>query len=197
MSDAIDNINKRVSGITGGTVSGAVVLTDEEVKKLIPLLEAQTGKKFKSIDVARTLLQDTKYVGLNSVGIASKITADTISTGLGAAEYGTKVNKQVNEYDPDVLKTLVDQSYQAALGRNATDDEKALRLAEINKQIAMGTKTTTTTFKGGSTTKVAPGFSQERASTEIAAKAIAESPADLESKNQIDFHDWLLKNMGN
>jgi hypothetical protein len=192
---AQQRMDRRAKGLLPAGGGGLVVLTDAEIKDLVPLLEAQSGKKFKSIDAARTALQDTKYRGLNSTGIASKITADTIAGG-GLDKYGTTVNKQTNKYDPDVLNALVDQTYQATLGRNATDDEKKLRLDEINKQIAMGTKTTTTTFKGGSTTSVEPGFSQDRAGLEIAAKAKAEAPGDLETMNQINFHDFILKNMG-
>jgi len=198
---ANNNIPLGQTGMTS-TNNLANSYTKEQLAVLGPLMkDLGVSVNLKDYEAIRNTLA-INFAGVQGtfeeVVTALKDRMTSASGGAGAAsKYGTSTNKQINEYDPDVLKSLVDQSYQAALGRNATDDEKALRLAEISKQIAMGTTTTTTTFKGGSTTKVAPGFSQERAATEIMAKAEKEAPADLESKNQIDFHDWLLKNMGN
>jgi len=116
--------------------------------------------------------------------------------GDGTGKYKTTVNTSIGKYDEDVLKSLVDQSYQATVGRNATKDEKRIRLEEIQKLIDAGTKTTTTTFKGGSTTVSEPGFSQDRAQAEIAKAIKKEAPEDVETMNQIKFHDFILKNMG-
>lgn len=169
----------------------------EQLLTIGKLMSKLNGKKYRDYDVIKTDLQ-TNYPALStSFSKTVDILTDRLIPGSGSSgKYGTSVNTSVANYDPDVLGALVDQTYQATLGRLANKDEKRLRLAEIQKQIEAGTKTTTTTFKGGSKTITQPGFSQERAGIEIAAAAKAEAPQDLESMNQIKFHDFLLKNMG-
>lgn len=169
----------------------------EELQVLGKIITKLTGKKFKDYEAVKTALV-TDFAGVegdfNEVvdSLTSRIMPGAGETG----KYGTSVNTSVANYDPDVLTALVDQTYQATLGRLATKDEKKLRLAEIQKQIEAGTKTTTTTFKGGSKTVTQPGFSQERAGIEIAEAAKKEAPEDLESMNQINFQNFILKNMG-
>lgn len=179
------------------TMNLANSYTNEELQVLGKILTKLTGKKFKDYQTVRTELA-TNYAGVEGDfnQVVDALT-DRIMPGSGeTGKYGTSVNTSVANYDPDVLGALVDQTYQATLGRLANKDEKKLRLAEIQKQIEAGTKTTTTTFKGGSKTVSQPGFSQERAGIEIAEAAKKEAPQDLESMNQINFHNFILKNMG-
>jgi hypothetical protein len=179
------------------TYNLANTYTNEELQVLGKIITKLNGKKFKDYEAVKTALV-TEFPGVegdfNQVvdALTSRIMPGAGDTG----KYGTSVNTSVANYDPDVLGALVDQTYQATLGRLANKDEKKLRLAEIQKQIEAGTKTTTTTFKGGSKTVSQPGFSQERAGIEIAEAAKAESPGDLESMNQINFQNFILKNMG-
>lgn len=189
-----------VLGQSGYTVTNNLAnsYTNDQLVALGKVMTKLGLPKFKDYQAIRTALV-TNFAGVEG-DFNQVLTAlnERVIPGadITAGKYGSSTNINVGKYDPDVLNALVDQTYQATLGRNATEDEKALRLAEINKQIAAGTKTTTTTFQGGSKTVSEPGFSQERASLEIAAKAKAESPGDLETMNQINFHDWILKNMG-
>jgi hypothetical protein len=179
------------------TMNLANSYTNEELQVLGKILTKLSGKKFKDYQTVRTELA-TNYAGIEGDfnQVVDALT-DRIMPGAGDADkYGTSVNTSVANYDPDVLGALIDQTYQATLGRLANKDEKKLRLAEIQKQIQAGTKTTTTTFKGGSKTVTQPGFSQERAGIEIAEAAKAEAPEDLESMNQINFQNFILKNMG-
>lgn len=190
---AIDNLNAKLDGIIKG--SGLKSLTDAEVRELIPLAQQyKGGSKFTNITDARTFLTSSQFIGKSASEINSIMTQGL--TGAGVEEYGTKVNTRVSAQDPDVLMKLVDQTYQATLGRNATKDEQKVRLQELQKMINVGTKTTTTTFKGGSTTKDTVGFSGERAQAEMATAIEKEAPGDLEDKRQIDFHNFILKNMG-
>jgi hypothetical protein len=171
--------------------------TKEELEVLGKVLTKLTGKKFKDYQrVDEILLNDYPEIQGDFNQVIDTLTSRIMPGAGETAKYGTSVNTSVANYDPDVLGALVDQTYQATLGRLANKDEKKLRLAEIQKQIEAGTKTTTTTFKGGSKTVTQPGFSQERAGIEIAEAAKAEAPEDLESMNQINFHNFILKNMG-
>lgn len=174
----------------------ASTYTKEELEVLGKIITKLTGKKFKDYEAVKTALV-TDFAGVEGDfnQVVDSLTS-RIMPGSETSKYGTSVNTSVANYDPDVLTALVDQTYQATLGRLATKDEKQLRLAEIQKQIEAGTKTTTTTFKGGSKTVSQPGFSQERAGIEIAEAAKREAPKDLESMNQINFHNFILKNMG-
>ena len=189
-----------VLGQSGNTVTSNLAnsYTNEQLVALGKVMTKLGLPKFKDYEAIKTaLVQNFAGIEGDFNQVLTALTERVIpGSDTTAGKYGTSVNTNVSKYDPDVLNALVDQTYQATLGRNATEDEKVLRLAEINKQIAAGTKTTTTTFKGGSTTTSQPGFSQERAGIEIAAKAKAEAPGDLETMNQINFHDWVLKNMG-
>lgn len=171
--------------------------TKEELQVLGKVITKLTGKKYKDYEAVKTALV-TDFAGVEGDfnEVVDALTSRIMPGAGDTSKYGTSVNTSVANYDPDVLGALVDQTYQATLGRLANKDEKKLRLAEIQKQIEAGTKTTTTTFKGGSKTVTQPGFSQERAGIEIAEAAKAEAPQDLESMNQINFHNFILKNMG-
>lgn len=189
----MENFTTKLKGANKG--NGITLLTDDEVRGLIPLAQKyKGGPKFKNMTDAKTYFLSSQFLNKSALEVSSLMTGGLL--GDGEEEYGTKVNTRVSAQDPDVLMKLVDQTYQATLGRNATKDEQKVRLQELQKMIDAGTKTTTTTFKGGSTTKDTIGFSGERAQAEMATAIKQEAPGDLEDKRQLDFHNFILKNMG-
>lgn len=190
LGDALSRINARLEGY-----APSHILTDDEIRSLIPLLEKYNGEKIRKLTRAREILADTRYISLTATQIQDKILADLVDS-VDSSDYGTKVNTVVSKYDPDVLGALVDQVYQAVVGRFANKGEKKLRVAELQKYIDAGTRTTITSYEGGSKTVSEPGFSKELATTKIEAAIKKEAPEDLESMNQIRFHDFIIKNMG-
>lgn len=214
-SGAIASITSKLSAMgisVSPSVTAQVNLVDsfkpEQLSVIYKMLKVRGFTPKKSIEDIRAILNDTPVM----ISIASRSTDFSsfvnnlerdLPPGFGGDE-GAAANvpsRTISEQRPEVLEKLVDTIYKNALGRAASKEEKAARLAEAQAEIAKGTVTTTKQVKNPQTgklenvTTVTPGFSQTsfEAKTEEALKTL--NPDDFDRKKRIDFSSWISQNV--
>lgn len=212
---AIASIGSKLSA-KGYTVSPNVIeqvgLIDsfkpDQLSVIYKMLKVRGFSPKKSIEDVRAILNENPIM----IAIAGRSTdfssfvnnlESDLLPGFGGDE-GAAANvpsRTISEQRPEVLEKLVDTIYKNALGRAASKEEKAARLAEAQAEIAKGTVTTTKQVKNAQTgqlenvTTVTPGFSQTsfEAKTEEALKTL--NPDDFDRKKRIDFSSWISQNV--
>lgn len=154
--------------------------------------QISTGMKVKDIlvsDFATTLAGSKTYNDfVNTVSV-------DVLTGLNTDARANVPTQTIQKYDPVVLGKLIDNIYQATLGEPASEEQKALRLAELEGMINTGTTTTTKKVGGKNVVTVTPGFSQERATANIEEQLKLMNPDEFDRKKRIDFQGWLSQNV--
>lgn len=154
--------------------------------------QISTGMKVKDIlisDFGTTLSASKTYNDFTN-----SIAADVLS-GLNTDATANVPTQTIQKYDPIVLEKLIDNIYQETLGEPATPEQKAIRMAELNKMIETGTTTTSKIVGGKRVTTATPGFSQERATATIEEQLKLMNPDEFDRKKRIDFQGWLSQNV--
>lgn len=154
--------------------------------------QISTGMKVKDIlisDFGTTLSASKTYNDFTN-----SIATDVLS-GLNTDATANVPTQTIQKYDPIVLEKLIDNIYQETLGEPATPEQKAIRMAELNKMIETGTTTTSKIVGGKRVTTATPGFSQERATATIEEQLKVMNPDEFDRKKRIDFQGWLSQNV--
>lgn len=215
----MDRINNKL-----GNTAGYDVKIDPKVMSGIDKNDRYTpaeilalGKILKKFDypVKKTaasilaLFSSGQYPELTAAQEKNKTAADLIADLNSQYLFGLDTDKpkapdttrQVYNYEPEQIKALIDDVYVTTLGRNATDEEKELKYAVLQKQIQQGTTTTSKVVKNATTGKMetlvtsTPAFSQEAAKTSIEEELKKANPDDFDRKSRIDFASFLTKNV--
>jgi hypothetical protein len=104
---------------------------------------------------------------------------------------GPQVSKDIQQYDKNVLSSLVEAIYMKTAMRKPTAEELAARLAEVDKVIQAGVTTTT---KGTTTTRT-PSVSLTGLEEAVTKKVKATAPEGVETAKSIQFQDWMTQQM--
>ena len=215
----MDRINNKLGNTPGYTVKvdpNAMSGIDQNDKYSDAEILA-LGKILKKLDypVKKTkasvlmLFASGQYPELTELQARNKTGVDLITALTSQYLPGLDTDKpkapdttrQVYNYEPEQIKALIDDVYVTTLGRNATDEEKELKYAVLQKQIEQGTTTTSKVVKNASTGKMetlvtsTPAFSQEAAKTSIEEELKKANPDDFDRKSRIDFASFLTKNV--
>lgn len=200
----ISNIANRVAGLgvvlsqdpaqilSGGTLFDT--FNKSQMAEIVKLL-SKFGYTAKTKDQAKQTLESYfSDIFNNSKTFSSLITGLQGEYIPGLDSTGPSVTQTIANYDPAVLKKLVENTYQSTIGRNPTEAESQKWMTEINKMIQTGT-TTTSKKVGGKTVSVStPGFSQERATTKISEGIKTANAPEFQQQQSMNFMDWLSKN---
>jgi hypothetical protein len=104
---------------------------------------------------------------------------------------GPQVSKDIQQYDKNVLSSLVEAVYMKTAMRKPTAEELTARLAEVDKVIQAGVTTTT---KGTTTTRT-PSVSLTGLEEAVTKKVKATAPEGVETTKSIQFQDWMTQQM--
>jgi hypothetical protein len=104
---------------------------------------------------------------------------------------GPQVSKDIQQYDKNVLSSLVEAVYMKSAMRKPTAEELTARLAEVDKIIQAGVTTTT---KGTTTTRT-PSVSLTGLEEAVTKKVKATAPEGVETTKSIQFQDWMTQQM--
>ena len=200
----ISNIAKRVAGLgvilsqgPAQILSGGTLF--DTFNKSQQTAIAQLLSKFNYAATTKGQAKASLETYFSSIFNSAKSFSE-LMTGLqgeyiaGIDSTGPSVTQTIANYDPAVLKKLVENTYQSTIGRNPTEAESQKWMTEINKMIQAGT-TTTSKKVGGKTVSVStPGFSQERATTKISEGIKTTNAPEFQQQQSMNFMDWLSKN---
>ena len=104
---------------------------------------------------------------------------------------GPQVSKDIQQYDKNILSSLVEAVYMKSAMRKPTAEELTARLAEVDKIIQAGVTTTT---KGTTTTRT-PSVSLTGLEEAVTKKVKATAPEGVETTKSIQFQDWMTQQM--
>jgi hypothetical protein len=104
---------------------------------------------------------------------------------------GPQVSKDIQQYDKNILSSLVEGVYMKTAMRKPTAEELAERLAEMDKVIQAGVTTTT---KGTTTTRT-PSVSLTGLEEAVTKKVKKTAPEGVATAKGIQFHDWMAQQM--
>lgn len=104
---------------------------------------------------------------------------------------GPQVSKDIQQYDKNILSSLVENVYMKTAMRKPTAEELTARLAEMDKVIQAGVTTTT---KGNVTTRT-PSVSLTGLEEAVTKKVKTTAPEGVETTKSIQFQDWMTQQM--
>ena len=180
----------------------------EQLSVIYKMLKVRGFSPKKSIEDVRTILNDNPVM----IAIAGRSTdfssfvnnlESDLLPGFGGDE-GAAANvpsRTITEQNPEILAKIVDTVYKNGIGRPASQEEKAARIAEAQAEIAKGTVTTTKQVKNPETgklenvTTVTPGFSQTSFEAKIAENLKTLNPDEFDLKKRIDFSSFISQNV--
>lgn len=156
-------------------------------------------KKFKHPSETDSELKDNLSLYFNN--IFTSATSFTDMLNQLQAEYipsldstGPSITQSITNYDDSVLNKLIDSIYTDTLGRKPNQFELEAKRTELKKMIKAGTITKTEKIGGKTVVTTTPGYSQERATTQIGQELQKENAPEYQQQQSIDFMDWLSKN---
>lgn len=121
----------------------------------------------------------------------------SLDTSAGGNNLPTR---QIYQYSDDDIKTIVDESYMNSVGRKATPEEVAARLASVRTDLSVGTLTTTKKIKNPKTGVLETVVKQEAGPTKtsiqtgLEADIKAAAPQEVDIKQRGEFANWLSQN---
>lgn len=182
-------------------------LTDSQLTSIALLLKKRGVSLSKSkADVKRFLLQDETMVNL--IGAAGENYGNLIKNmqqdympGLEKPDAAVLPSRSIYQYSEEDVKSTINESYQAALGRNATDVELDARLEKVRASLTTGTLSTTKKVKNPKTgvlenvTTQTPGASKTDVQATLQGQLEQLHPEEADRTARIDFSSWLSKNV--
>ena len=109
---------------------------------------------------------------------------------------GPSVSIQKYLFQPEEIKSLIDDTLRGVLNRKATESESKEFYTAIQKMIDAGTVTTTKKVGGKTITEIKPGYSKEKAQALITESVKTNSPQDYQEAQSLGFADFLGKLKG-
>lgn len=201
-SSYINNINSRLAAnnitVTGGetiTASDAWIksLTKTQQRELAAVFK-KMGKNVKDTKTLATLLIDYPEVtGSKDYLTGYQTLAGMVIPGTGTG--GPSVTQTVTQYDDNYLKSVGNSIAQDFLGRNLSTDELNKIMPKLQAIVNKGTTTTSKKVGGKNVVTTTPGFSQAKAEDVIQTELRLGASQDLQTKQYIDFADFISKNM--
>lgn len=201
-SSYINNINSRLAAnnitVTGGetiTASDAWIksLTKTQQRELAAVFKLM-GKNVKDTKTLATLLVDYPEVtGSKDYLTGYQTLAGMVIPGTGTG--GPSVTQTVTQYDDNYLKSVGNSIAQDFLGRNLSTDELNKIMPKLQSIVNKGTTTTSKKVGGKNVVTTTPGFSQAKAEDVIQTELRLGASQDLQTKQYIDFADFISKNM--
>lgn len=132
--------------------------------------------------------------------LISLLGEDTLP-GLTKSGTGTTIpTRQIYQYSDDDIRTIVDESYMNSVGRKATPEEFAARLASVRTDLSVGTLTTTKKIKNPKTGALENVVTQEAGPTKtsiqtgLETEIKAAAPEEVDIKQRGEFASWLSQN---
>lgn len=109
--------------------------------------------------------------------------------------------RQVYNYTPDEIASLINKSAESVLGRTISEADKSEDWYQdinnaISKMISKGTVTKVETKGGEKVVTQTPGFSTEKAAATIESKLREAAPQDVARKERTDFASFLFGRIG-
>ena len=112
----------------------------------------------------------------------------------GLDSSGPSVSQTITEYSDDVLNKLIENVYTSTIGKKPNPYELDSKRRELRKMIEEGTVTKTEKIGGKTVTRTTPGFSQERATTQLTSEIQKENAPAYQQQQSFNFMNWLSKN---
>ena len=109
-------------------------------------------------------------------------------------------SRQIYQYRDEDLDVIVNDAYQAAIGRKAEPEELAVRRQSVRKQLEMGTVSVTKKVKNPKTgqlenvTTQTPGASKTEIQSDIESELAKMNPDEADRRKRIGFSEWISKN---
>ena len=109
-------------------------------------------------------------------------------------------SRQIYQYRDEDLDVIVNDAYQAAIGRKAEPEELAVRRQSVRKQLEVGTVSVTKKVKNPKTGKLenvttqTPAASKTEVQSDIESELTKMNPDEVDRKKRIDFSSWLSQN---
>lgn len=197
----IDTINSRLAsaGINipaGGQISAS----DAWVQSLSKAQQSELAAVFKKMGrnvrdsktLATLLLEYPEVTSAADYLSGYKALTDMIIPGAAG---GPSVTQTITQYDDKYLQGVGNSIAQDFLGRDLSKDELSKIMPKLKDIVNKGTTTTSKKVGGKSVVTTTPGFSQAKAEGVIQAELRKTAAPDLETKQYIDFADFISKNM--
>ena len=178
--------------LAGGTLFDTFSTAQKNV--LVGLM-AKLGKNVSSVrdlkDALEAYYSDIFNNATSFADLSSQLRAEYLP---GVDGTGTGVTQSITEYSDDVLNKLIENIYTSTIGKKPSPFELEAKRSELKKMIEAGTVTKTEKVGGKTVTRTTPGFSQERATTQITAEIKKENAPEYRQQQSFNFMDWLSKN---
>lgn len=126
--------------------------------------------------------------------------ASDLLPGIGREGAENLPSRQIYQYRDEDLDVIVNDAYQAAIGRKAEPEELAIRRQSVRKQLEMGTLSVTKKVKNPKTgqlesvTTQTPAASKTEVQSDIESELAKMNPDEVDRKKRIDFSSWLSQN---
>ena len=162
--------------------------------------------KASEADIKRVLADDPILIGIaeqssNYDDFVKLMMADYLP-GLDTpvAKAANLPSRQVYQYRDEDIDTIINDTYQAAIMRDAYPAELEKQRAIARKKLELGTISTTKPVRNPKTGKLenvtvqTPGSSTEEVKTDIQTQLEKMNPDEVDRKKRIDFSSWLSQN---
>lgn len=197
-----DNINARLasSGIelsNTGAISASTAWIESAVASHASELATIFAKMGINInnkkDLATKLLDFPEVTTAADYDSGAAILAGMIIPGLAGG--GPSVTQTITQYDDKYLQGVGNSIAQDFLGRNLSTDELNKIMPKLKDIVNKGTTTTSKKVGGKNVVTTTPGFSQNAAQDIVQTELRLGASQDLQTKQYIDFADFISKNM--